>query len=466
MALFLYISLGTLIGVLEWRRHSRGEPLNAMTAFNVSYLILFVFVPFNVMYFGEDVIRQRYAYEAYGPGDAWTAFCLLFSYVLFCLGYWWKSPKNQRIGGNCGAFSLQDSAHVAKIVFFIGVLLTLVYVVQIGGVTSVISEANAIRRGEIRLEGKFVFYRYFSQFSADAFVLFVAIALAKLARKIEITTREKVYLFCALLFFVYYALSTAGRRPFIYPIFLCFLVYWSMGTKIKKPAVAALALVFVIAGLGTILGPIILSGHLSTAFDVYQSSQIGWRGLLEIAYFNTLQGLGDSYIHFVGMQKASLWQFGFLSDIVNLPQDVLPSRLLGFQRNWDLSNQINDFFGIQLPEGPQGEPLGGGEPLSLHGYLLVNFGYVGMFVLFFVLGWFYKWVHIRFKPANPKDAVAWLIYWWVVLGFFVYFRDGSLLFVVKDQLTWWLITALLLYYRANRQVTIPRLRESVSLAGH
>jgi hypothetical protein len=139
---------------------------------------------------------------------------------------------------------------------------------------------------------------------------------------------------------------------------------------------------------------------------------------------------------------------------------------LGFQRNWELSHQINDFFGVQLPEGPQGEPLGGGEPLSLHGYLLVNFGYFGMFALFFVLGLFYKWVHLHFKPADPKDAVGWLIYWWVVLGFFVYFRDGSLLFVVKDQLTWWLITALLLYCRRNRRVVSLRMGARVALSNH
>ena len=92
----------------------------------------------------------------------------------------------------------------------------------------------------------------------------------------------------------------------------------------------------------------------------------------------------------------------------------------------------------------------GGEPLGLHGYLLVNFGYVGMFVLFFLLGLFYKWLHDRLKPAEPKDAVGWLVYWWFVLGFFVYFRDGVLIFVLKEQLTWWVTIALLVHYRAKQ----------------
>ncbi|HXY09604.1 MAG TPA: hypothetical protein VEI52_17305 [Terriglobales bacterium] len=440
--------------------------MNAMTAFNVSYLVLFVFVPLNVICFGEDVIRQKYAYETYGSGDAWTAFCLLFSYILFSLGYSWKSPKKRGISSGHGAFSLRDSTRVAKSIFFIGIFLTAVYVIQIGGISKVITEATAVRFGEVRLEGKYVFYRYFSQFSADAFVLFFAIVSGKRVRKIGIRAREKVFLFFALVFFVYYALSTAGRRPFIYPILLCFLVYWSMGAKTNKAAIVALALIFIIAGLGTILGPIILSGHASTVFDMFDINQADWKVLLTLTYDNTLQGLGDSYIHFVAMQKASLWQFGFLRDIVNLPQDFLPSRLLGFQRNWELYRQINDFFGEQLPEASDGGPLGGGEPLGLHGYLLVNFGYLGMFVLFFVLGLFYKWVHIRLKPDDCKDAVGWLIYWWVVIGFFVYFRDGFLIYVIKDQLTWWLIAALLLYYRANRQAALARMGAKPSLTSY
>lgn len=462
--LFVYISLGALIGILETRRHLRGQPIDAMTAFNLSYFVLFVLVPLNVRYFGEDVVRQKYAYEIYGSGDISTALSLFFAYVLFCLGYWWKGAKDQKIrfGRENNSFSLRDSANVAKVIFFIGVFLTVIYVIQIGGVFKVISEATAVRYGEIRLEGKYVFYRSFSEFSADAFVLFFAIVFGKRARKIKVTTGEKAFLLCALLFFVYYAFSTAGRRPFIYPMLLCILVYWSLEVKIRKTVVAALVLVFVIAGLGTILGPIVLSGHLSTALDLYKSSQDGWLGIFEIIYYNASQGSADSYIHFVGAQKASLWQFGFLTDIVNLPRDFFPSRLFGFERTLHMYGQTTEFFTGQ----PAYLDMLGIEPLGLHGYLLVNFGYPGMFVAFLLLGSFYKWIDTRFKPAEPKDAVGWLIYWWFVLGFFVYFREGALILVLKEQLTWWLITAVLFYYRANRRARMLRLGARVLLASH
>ncbi len=115
-----------------------------------------------------------------------------------------------------------------------------------------------------------------------------------------------------------------------------------------------------------------------------------------------------------------------------------------------MDGEVSEYFqGHPLEEDVTGE-----DTLGIHGYLLVNFGYVGMFALFFLLGLFYKWIHNRFEPVSPKDAVGWLVYWWVVLGFFVYFRDGVLLFVIKQQLTWWVTIALLWYFQSNQAVIL------------
>jgi len=452
MTIFVYILLGILIIGLESRRRRGGQSLDAMTAFNCYYFVLFVFVPINVQWLGADVVRQQYAYQTFGSGDVWTALSVLLCYVLFCLGYWVKSAKGTQViaPGRETSFSLQDSAHVAKIIFLFGVFLMAIYVVQIGGITEVLSKASEVRSGEFVTESKYIGYRHLMQFSADAFVLFVAVVLRKRIRKIKITTGDKVFLFCASLLFVYYALSSGGRRPLIYPILLCYLVYASLGGRLKKTAVVALALVFIVAGVGSFLGPIILSGNVSAVFDVINLNAADWRGLAEVTYDVATQGLADSYVHFVAAQKASLWQFGFLPDIANLPRDFFPSQILGFERSPEFADEVNRFMlGYRIPEG-----FSGGETLGLHGYLLVNFGYAGMFALFFVLGLIYKWLHLRLKPANPKDAVSWLIYWWFVIAFFVYFREGMLIFVLKEQLTWWITIALLLYYR-SRHVQTP-----------
>jgi hypothetical protein len=353
---------------------------------------------------------------------------------------------------------------VATIIFLLGVLTTVIYICQIGGVTQVITLATEITRKQYTIDSKYIFYRHFSQFSADAFVLFFAIIIGKKVRGAVITTRDRALLFCAFLFFVYYAASTGERRPFIYPIILCYLVAVSVGIPVKKWAVVAFALIFIFAGLGSMVGMISSVDSLPGLVEMTSSSEnASWSALLEVTYDYATQGLADSYVHFVSAQKASLWQFGFLTDIVNLPNDLLPSQLLGFQRATHMHGQVNEFLMGYEP----GEDDAGGENLGLHGYLLVNFGYAGMFVVFFCLGLLYKWLHICFRPADPKDAVAWLIYWWVVLAFFVYFREGLLLFVIKSQLTWWITILLLVRSHAKyRKGLRKNTTESVDSLGN
>jgi hypothetical protein len=451
-ALYIYISLGILIVSLELHRRSTGKTLDAMTVFNCYYFVLFVLVPINVIFLGAEVVRQRYAYERWGYGDAFTALSLFFSYVFFCLGYWLKSTKSRNPAGSGRGnyYSLRASAHVAKIIFLLGVLLTAIYVFQMGGILEVLRRAGEVRFGELVIEGKYIFYRNFSQFSADAFVLFCAVLVGKKVRNLKITTGDKVFLVCAFVFFVYYALSTAGRRELIYPILLCYLVYSSVGARVKKVAVLAFAVIFVIAGLGAMIVALDPVDNVPALVGIALNSDANWWTLSTLAYDNATQGLADSFIHFVGAQKADLWQFGFLTDIVNLPRDFFPSRLFGFERGLHMYGETTEYFtGNALVDS-----VSGTEPLGLHGYLLVNFGYGGMFVLFFLLGLFYKWIHTRFKPADPKDAVGWLVYWWIVLAFFVYFREGVLIFVFKAQLTWWVTIALLVHYVAKQRVSL------------
>lgn len=450
MTIAIYFLLGVLIALLEFRRHSVGKPIDAMTVFNCYYFVLFAFVPINVTWLGIDVVRQPYAYETYGHGDTYTALSVLFAYVLFYLGYWAKTSSSApAVRAGRDYFPLRESAYVAKIIFVFGVLLSAIYAMQMGGVMEVIYRAGEVRAGELVIESKYIFYRHFSQFSADAFVLFCVVLIGKKIRKTKITTADRVFLVCALVFFVYYALSTGGRRTLIYPIILCYLVYSSVGGRVKKLAVVAFVLIFIFAGLGATIGAIDPIANAPALVELVRDNEANWGALFTIAYDNATQGMADTYIHYVGAQKAELWQFGFLTDIVNLPRDFFPSQLLGFERTRHMYGETTEYFsGHELEDGMSGE-----EPLGLHGYLLVNFGYAGMFALFFFLGLLYKWIHIRFRPAEPRDAVGWLVYWWVVLAFFVYFRDGVLILVLKQQLTWWVTIALLVHYRGKQRAS-------------
>jgi len=106
------------------------------------------------------------------------------------------------------------------------------------------------------------------------------------------------------------------------------------------------------------------------------------------AYRRTIQGLGDSFMHFVAAQHAALWQFGFLRDIAELPLQFVPSQLMGFERPRGMFAETSEFIlGRPLEPGLSGE-----EPLGLHGYILVNFSYFGMLVIFGLLGVCYRFL--------------------------------------------------------------------------
>jgi len=172
----------------------------------------------------------------------------------------------------------------------------------------------------------------------------------KKANKIKIAFTNQAMLFFTFVFFTYYALSTGGRRPLIYPVIICYLVISSLGRGGIKVSAALLGMVFIVAGLGTMIKSIDPGDN--------------WWTVFVMAYNTASQGLGDSYIHFVAAQNADLWQFGFLTDIANLPRDFLPSQLFGFERSRNMLGETSEFIlGHPLDEGVSGE-----EPLGLHGY--------------------------------------------------------------------------------------------------
>lgn len=213
--------------------------------------------------------------------------------------------------------------------------------------------------------------------------------------------------------------------------------------------IGILSLTFGLAGFGTIIMVNTLTG--------YQFSE-DWYGLIEIGYFVAVQGMADTYVHFVGAQYAELWQFGFLSDIASLPVDFFPSQLFRFERPRGMYGETSKFFlGHALQEGFSGE-----EPLGLHGYLLVNFSYIGMGFIFFLLGLGYRWLDGKFRPNISCDTVGWLVYWWIFFGFFVYFREGVAILVIKSHLTWWITISLLLVAakKSRKSLTVTQLTEN------
>lgn len=438
----IYGLLGFIIVSVEAFRYSRRRTVDALTFFSFFYFLFFVLAPVNVLLFGETVVRQKYAYHAYGPGDEITALCLMACYVLFLLGYMavpsaGKGPSPLKMGP-AETYSLKKAARIAVAFFFIGALAMAYNVAQVGGLLEVIRQAPNIRSGEFEIQSKFVFVRQFISFLSCAFVLYLVVYLGKRMGGTSLTAKDRVLLIVMGIAFFYYALGAGGRREFVYPVLLYFLVSSCAGRSFGLRNTIFVVLLLLV---GVATASLALSGFMGVdEFLAYR------REVIDIAYLNTVQGVADSYIHFVGMQHAELWQFGFLKDFVELPLQLIPSRLFDFERGRGVFGETSQFF---LGEG-LADNLSGEEPPGFHGYLLVNFGYFGMFVWFFFLGAGYRFLHNLLRPAQRQDAIAWLIYWWVFFGFLVLFREGVLALALKQHASWWLAIALLMLTRRRR----------------
>jgi hypothetical protein len=167
-------------------------------------------------------------------------------------------------------------------------------------------------------------------------------------------------------------------------------------------------------------------------------------------YINTIQGIGDSFMHFVAMQNAGLWRFGFLQDLIELPLQFVPSRMLGFERGRGVLGETSEFIlGHRLNEANTGE-----EPPGLHGYLLINFGYVGLFALFLVFGFIYRRITRRILPKDNQAMVSWLPYIFILMLGLEFLRDGFLVFLLKSRLSWILtiITWILVTRKEARKI--------------
>ena len=450
MIFTLYILLGLAIVSTEVFRFSRYRHFDALTLFNGAYFLFFVFVPLNVITLGEVAVRQKYVYQQFGYGDETTAMALLGGYLLFIIGYIVKkstireSPSRNRgsvglgKGEACSAYLYKTATHISITFLLIGLIGLSYHTALMGGVVEVIKNAPYVRSGEFGLEGKWLFLRQLSVFVSTALILFWAVY----DTKSKVSLVDTGLMLIMITVFVFYALSTHGRREFWYLVILCSLVSYMAGNSLKFRQLVLFVFGFVLWFVPLTLNSFEAFSPVKNSATLLVADPIAI-SYFKYVYLNTVQGLGDTFMHFVGMQHATLWQFGFLADIAEIPLEFVPSSLFGFERDRGFFGDTSEFFlGHPLAPGLSGE-----EPPGLHGYLLVNFGYTGMFLLFFLLGLIYKVLDNVLRPTRRNDAVAWLVYWWVFFLFLELFREGALILVLKPRASWWLAIGLLIYAR-------------------
>jgi len=451
LLLAIYILLGMLIITTEIIRVRAKRPWDALSLFNGAYFLFFVFVPINVALLGEDAVRQKHVYQTWGHGDIWTASTLFLCYALFIVGYYRARTANDN--NNSFAGLPPDSGKIAaKIAFaYLGAgCIALAYHINlVGGVFEALQWAPRVRTGEFQLTGKFLFVRQLLYFIATAFIIIWAVHLEqKDSSPSSHFTRCLIITLTGLLF-IYYALSTYGRREFLYPMMICMLLW------VLSPRRRMLDLAFLggLAALWFVVYSIFIPSQLQSAqlqSAQLQSAQLQSAQLLHFVkdgYLRTIQGLGDSFMHFVAAQHADLWQFGFLSDIWELPLQFLPSSLLGIERPRGMFGATSEFILARpLVPGQSGE-----EPLGLHGYLLVNFSWAGLLLFFFLAGKGLRWVDHKLRPRDQSSTIQWLVFLWVVIGCLEYLREGVLILVIKPRFSWWVAITVLFWLGYQRQ---------------
>ncbi|RCK36029.1 hypothetical protein TH9_05085 [Thalassospira xiamenensis] len=440
--IFAYSLLGLLIAIIEIRRLKLQLPINSLTLFNGAYFLFFVIPPIGIVLLGEDAVRQKYAYRMWGYGDFFTAFSLIFSYICFVFGYFHRKKHTSRQFHT--TISTPNVLNITMLFLLLGAVGMLYHISLVGDVFRTLKLAPIIRSGQFPLEGNYLFIRQLSTFISTAFMLMFALYIdvdstASSNQRCKASSR-KYFIILTLLtvFFVYYALSTYGRREFVYPVFICLLIWLNSE---KKRSWGVLVFLSAVCLIWFFIYSFVIPYFLHSMGDLPPESQIPPATIVKNAYFGILQALGDSFMHFVAAEQAELWQFGFLTDIWEIPLQMLPSQLLGFERPRGMFGETSQFIlGRPLEHGLSGE-----EPLGMHGYLLVNFSYAGMFFVFYLFGRMIQKLDKVLRPSGTGSAIEWLVYLWLIWAALEFLREGVLILVIKPHLSWWLAICILLW---------------------
>ena len=159
-----------------------------------------------------------------------TACALILSYLVFIFGYLRKVKGEKPKGAFSG--DLNGVAFRLAISFLlIGGIAMVYHVTLIGGFVETLKLAPRVRTGEFALDGRMLFIRQFLYFLATGFMLYWAICLDRVGAKRQLSMRSQLLLVSFSLFFLYYALSTYGRREFVYPMMICLVIWAVVGER-------------------------------------------------------------------------------------------------------------------------------------------------------------------------------------------------------------------------------------------
>ena len=435
-----YIVFGLVVLLFLWNA-IRTKQEGGIILFHLLNGAFFAAYPVSLLLLGKIATRQVYVFDRFGAGTALTLVSLASCYFLFLVGYYYSSNLSQPSNS---PDNLNDS-YINKIILYVGLIYLLIgligylyQIVQLGGLQEALAKAACVRTSICGLDGKFVFLRQLNPFFGTGFVLLWCWYCAQTDKTQRGIITQTLGLVILTAVYAYLSALTNGRRDFYYPIFMCFaalLLSRRLGKLLDARVVLGMICIFLAILIWWLLARKGSSAYVQVVQNVQQAECAFDSPVIRyfcFASINTIQGFGDTFMHYVAMQNTELWQFGFLRDIRELPLQFVPSRLFGFERGKGVLADTSEFIlGYRLSETTTGE-----EPPGLHGYLISNFGYIGLIFWFFIFGVIFKKISSRFRPVSSENPVKWTPYVFVLMLALELLRDGFMAFILKSRASW------------------------------
>lgn len=411
--------------------------------------LFFCIFPILLILLGEQATRQLYVYRRYGVGDHLTLVVLLLTFVAFWLGY---VIRAKFAAGEEVAWSRLNSSdeytclrYIAYGFVCLGLIGLTYQAVQAGGIFRMLSLSSCVRGSFCGMTGDFVFIRQLNYFVATGFMAYY---IAHYQCDMDRVRNKYLPLVLIGILFAYQAASTAGRRDILYPMMICCSALYFSGYRKKEGFLVLFGIALVWWWLSRMSSSAYLDAVSSSSLSSSVLDFVG-RYSKNVA-LDAIRGVGDSFMHFVAMQRAEVGQFGFMRDWVELPFEFLPTRLLDIDRGRGVMGEITSYMlGQELSPGLSGE-----EPPGLHGYALVNFGFIGTVFFFFAFGGLVRWIDERFHPRIQGAPVKWLIYLLIMWLLLEYMREGVISLVLKPRISW--IALVVVFMWINQSVVFQK----------
>ncbi len=422
MAVFVYLLLSLIIIMTEIKR-KKYFTYDFFIAFNFFFFISYAITPLILsvaenpnLYFANDLTKGVYYY-----GNEATPFLIIFSYIVFLIGYYSRFFRNAL---PVPVIEPQfDEKAVLKISPFIVLILSFflfLYVMQFGGVRETIMAAEAYRSDDYE-PPKYGFVQRF--FPADTILLYYSYYKLFLDKRGRFKSAFLALFIFSFAFFLFLFVLYNSRGYLIINLGGMYIITSMVKKKYYLTQVFLLALfgIFIIKvgdPLFYAIPDLVNNGwesFVTTFTDIIKEDQKGGFEEFVSNFTHPVISL-DLSLQLSGSEVPFRYFFDFVIAVLSL----LPDKLVGFKDPLSVSN-INTILNI-------GE-LKGTVLVGILGFFSYSLGVIGVILGMFFYGVFGGYLSRFFYENAKKNETI------IVFGYFFIFYYGYFVFRGDPKIT-------------------------------